>query len=65
MTTEADHYAPKALTATNLWRLAELLWAFHEAHDHQVHGHVMAVHTAVVTEAEAREIDPRTGRQRR
>lgn len=59
---DARHHDVKPLTGTNLWRLSEMLWQFHEAHEHDVHDAVMVVHTAVVTEAEAREVGPRTGR---
>ena len=48
-------YGHKPMTPTELWRFAEQLWRFHECHDHDVKDQVMQVHTAVVTEAEARE----------
>ncbi len=62
---DARHHEVKPLTTTNLWRLAEMLWQFHEAHEHDARAAVMAVHTAVVTEAEARDTNPRARRAAR
>lgn len=47
--------APTALRATDLWRLADMLWRFHETGEHEAHEVIMAVHTVVVETAELME----------
>ena len=56
--------APTALRATDLWKLADMLWRFHETGDHEAHEAVMVVHTVVVETAEAMEKKPAKGSRR-
>jgi hypothetical protein len=49
---------PVPLRATDLWKLAEMLWRFHETGEHEAQAEIMAVHHVVVETAEAMERRP-------
>ena len=42
----------QALKGTELWKLADMLWRFHQTGDHEAHEELMAVHTVIVEAAE-------------
>lgn len=54
----------QALKGTELWKLADMLWRFHETGEHEAHDEVMTVHTVVVEAAEQADAAHAAGRRK-